>query len=60
MSMVICVRCERLVDSADDPDCFCYSIEKRNDSTDHTFCKFCRDELEDQYVPQWMTEVRAR
>jgi hypothetical protein len=41
MSMIRCDRCERLIDSDDDPECF---VEK----TDEVLCEWCRGDIESQ------------
>lgn len=43
MSMVICHRCDNLIDSDDDPDCFIPLGEGRT----RVYCEACRDEPED-------------
>jgi hypothetical protein len=41
MSMVMCERCDRMIDSDDDPDCFV-------ENPDAVLCEWCREEREAQ------------
>lgn len=43
MSMIMCTRCDFLIDSDDDPDCFIHIDDK---PTEHVWCEACREELD--------------
>ena len=52
MSMCVCERCDRYIDSDDDPDCF---IENPYDSKDTTIlCEPCREKAYDRYQEDLM------
>ena len=49
MSMVICERCDTLIDSDDDPECFCEIGNMRRLNQTIVLCENCRDrELDEQ------------
>ena len=43
MSMVICEKCDRLIDSDDDPDCFVETGNMRRLHQTVVMCEPCRD-----------------
>ncbi len=52
MSMVRCGRCDRMIDSDDDCECF---IEDA--AGDHILCEFCRDKLD---IPAAVDRIARR
>jgi len=48
MSMIVCERCDRYIDSDDDPDCFVEVGNMRRLHQTKVLCEFCRDKLEQE------------
>lgn len=45
MSMVMCERCDRMIDSDDDPDCFVENPGLPGSMGDQVLCEWCRETL---------------
>ena len=48
MSMCTCERCDRMIDSDDDPDCFVEVGNMRRLHSTIVLCEWCRDDREAQ------------
>lgn len=46
MSMCICERCDRMIDSDQDPDCFVEVGNMRRMHSTITLCEWCREDRE--------------
>ncbi len=52
MSMVMCERCDRFIDSDDDPDCFVENPGLPGAMGDEVLCEWCREKREAEQEAQ--------